>query len=120
MSAYFTIDGAVYPAQSGTQVLFDKGFSIQNNPAKRVTKFGDGYSLHIPVGPNVNTYKGAFSARPDAEIDIIEEYFTLLKGEGFDISVLGDTIHVVALSFNRTFINEGISSLTVDLKEYFN
>lgn len=120
MSAYFTIDGTVYPAQSGTEIVFDKNFSIQNTPAKRVTRFGDGYALQLPIGPTVNTYRGSFTNRTDTEIGIIEEYFTLLKGEGFDISVLGDTIHVVALSFERRFINGGISSLTVNLKEYFN
>jgi hypothetical protein len=85
-----------------------------------VTRFGDGYALQLPIGPTVNTYRGSFTNRTDTEIGIIEQYFTLLKGEGFDISVLGDTIHVVALSFERRFINDGISSLTVNLKEYFN
>ena len=120
MSASFTIDGTVYPAQSGTVVLFDKGLSVQNAPAKRVTKFGDGYSMHLPIGPSVRSYSVSFSNRPTSEIEIIETYFTLLTGEGFDISVRGETIHVVVLGFNKNYQNGQVYGLTANLREYFN
>jgi phage-related protein len=120
MSASFTIDGAVYPAQSGTVVYFDKGLSVQNAPAKRVTKFGDGYAMHMPIGSSVRSYSASFSNRPTSEIEIIETYFTLLKGEGFDISVRGETIHVIALGFNKSYQNGQLYSLSANLREYFN
>jgi hypothetical protein len=120
MSASFTIDGTVYPAQSGTVIYFDKGLTVQNAPAKRVTKFGDGYAMHMPIGPSVRNYSINFNNRPTSEIEIIEEYFTLLKGEGFDISVRGESIHVVVLGFNKNYLNGELYSLSASLKEYFN
>ena len=119
MSAYFSIDGTVYPAQSDTIVNFDKGLSIQNAPAKRVTKFGDGYGMHMPIGPTVRNLSASFSNRTRDEIDIIETYFTLLKGEPFYIYVRGESIRVVVLGFNKNYQNGEIYSLTANLKEVF-
>ena len=120
MSASLTIDGSVYPAQSGTLIRFDRGITIQNVPAKRVAKFGDGYAMHVPLGPTVRTYGVAFNNRPTTEIDIIETYFTLLKGESFNIVIRGETIPVVVLSFNKNYQNGEVYGLTASLKEYFN
>ena len=112
MASYVTISSVEYP--------FDSGISIQNTPAKRVTNFGDGYALHIPVGPVVRTYNAAFSNRTTFEIETIESFLVAQKGEAFDIIVQGETIHVVVLEFRKAYQNGEVYSLSATFREYFN
>lgn len=119
MIAGFTIDGSVYAGESGTEVNFDRGVTIQSAPAKRVSKFGDGYKQHLPIGPTVKNISASFSNRAVSEIDIIETYFTLLDGDSFDVLIHGETITVVCLGWNRTYPQESVQTLTAQLREYY-
>lgn len=119
MSAGFTIDGTVYPAESGTEFSFDRNLSVEAKPAKRVLTFGDGYSSHQPIGPTVRQFSVSFTNRPTTDIDKIVTYFELLGGSSFAIDYFGESIKVLALSWNRTWVQEDINSLSVTLKEYY-
>jgi hypothetical protein len=113
--ASITIDGSVYPAESGTVIQFDKGLTIESNPPKQMFKFGDGYISHLPLGSSKRKFNVAFKNRANA--DVIETYFKLLKGESFPISVKGETINVTVESFSRSYNN--MDSLSATLVEYF-
>lgn len=117
MVAGFTIDGSVYPAQSGTTISFDRGVSIQTVVPKRVAKFGDGYKSQIPVGSLKRTFNVSFTNRDN--IDIIETYFELLNGASFNITMRGETITVVCNSWNRSYPQEDINTITATLQEYY-
>jgi phage-related protein len=112
MASYVTISSVEYP--------FDSGISIDNTPAKRVTNFGDGYALHIPIGPVVRNYTASFNNRTTTEIDTIESFLINQKGEAFDIVVQGETIHVVVLEFTKAYQNGEVYSLSATFREYFN
>ena len=119
MVSGFTIDGTVYPAQSGTTVNFDRGVAIENSLPKRVNRFGDGYSLHIPIGPVVRKFNVAFLNRASTEITIIETYFELLEAGAFDITMRGETITVICKGWGVSYQQEDIWSLNAVFEEYF-
>ena len=117
MIAGFTINGSVYPAESGTQIHFDRGVSMQNVVPKRVARFGDGYALQLPIGSLKRTINASFTNRSNA--DVIETYFELLDGASFDITMRGETIKVVCNSWTKNWPQEGVQTITASLEEYY-
>jgi phage-related protein len=117
MIAGFTINGSVYPAQSGTTINFDRNVRIQNVIPKRVSKFGDGYKSHLPIGSSKRRIDVSFTNRSNG--NIIETYFELLNGASFDITLRGETVTVVCAQWQKTYPQEGIHTITATLQEYY-
>jgi phage-related protein len=113
--ASIIIDGAIYPAESGREIVFDRTIAIEEAPPKLKYTFGDGYSGHVPLGSAKRKFNVTFKNREDS--NIIENYFQLLKGESFPINIKSENITVIATDFSRSYNN--IDSVTATLEEYF-
>lgn len=77
--SYFIIPTSSGLVASNTTIYFDNGLSISSTPNKRVMKFGDGYSLSIPLSPLRREFSFTLSNREPATINLIESYFKYLQ-----------------------------------------
>lgn len=130
--SYFIIPTSSGLVASNTTIYFDNGLSVSSNPNKRVMKFGDGYSLSIPLSPLRREFSFTLSNREPATINLIESYFKylqefvnassaskLINGLNiFDRSVNGEL-----LSFNKVYSrydgSNGAYSISGSIREVF-
>ena len=120
MSAYFIIDGTYYSAQAGREIYFDNGLSISVVPQKRVMKFGDGYSLSVPIAPVLRSFTGTFSNREIEEIQVLETYFNLLGGNLVpDLTINGEVVRAKVGQISKSFQNGQAFSMSAEFKEEF-
>ena len=105
---YFTI--------SGTNIHVDNGTSINYAPQSRRVKFGDGYELSIPK-VTLRTLSATFSNRTPTEINQIDTYLTTTQGAIINVNVMGVTIPMVCTSYNKSYQNGQIFSLSAEFRE---
>jgi hypothetical protein len=130
--SYFIIPTSSGLVASNTTIYFDNGLSISSTPNKRVMKFGDGYSLSIPLSPLRREFNFALSNREPATINLIESYFKFLQAfvsantpsklvnglNIYDRAVTGEL-----LSFNKIYSRydgtNGAYSISGSIREVF-
>lgn len=118
--ASFIIPAGTGLVSSARTIFLDNGVNISNTMPKRVTKFGDGYSLSIPLGPIVRTYNASFSSRPVEEIDLIEAYFAYLGSDVIhNLTIFGSSIKATVSSYAKSYMNGSVYSLNTEFKEVF-
>lgn len=105
---YFTI--------SGTNIYVDNGISVNYEPKVRRVKFGDGYELSIPVA-TLRSLSASFSNRTPAEINQIDTYLTTTQGGIINVNVMGEVVPMVCISYNKSYQNGQIFSLSAEFKE---
>lgn len=118
---YFTIPintlGTGNPV-ADTDVYVDDGVQITSSPPTRVAKFGDDYSLTMPLGSRKRNFSVSMSNRPQADADLIDDYFSYLAGEPINnFHVLGDTVVAVVLSWTKTFRADNTYTISASFKE---
>jgi hypothetical protein len=130
--SYFIIPTSTGLVASNTTIYFDNGLSVSSTPNKRVMKFGDGYSLSIPLSPLRREFNFTLSNREPTAINLVENYFKylqefvnpssaskLINGLNiFDRNVSGEL-----LSFNKIYSRQdgsnGAYSISGSIKEVF-
>ena len=130
--SYFIIPTSSGLVASNTTIYFDNGLSVSSTPNKRVMKFGDGYSLSIPLSPLRREFNFTLSNREPTVINLVESYFKylqefvnpssaskLINGLNiFDRNVSGEL-----LSFNKIYSRQdgsnGAYSISGSIKEVF-
>lgn len=120
---YFTIPqyalGGGQPA-SDTDIYLDNSVQIPNRPSLRKQRFGDGYSISVPVGPRKRNFSGSFTFREISVIDMIDQYFELLEGEPINgFYILGTATTIICKSWIVTDRSDDIASLTGQFEEQF-
>ncbi|NDD83004.1 hypothetical protein EBZ38_01800 [bacterium] len=124
MIVRFTIPSGTLSLTRDRIIHLDNGVSIQNTMPKRVTKFGDGYSLSIPIGPRRRVISASFSGRDIEEINLIESYFALLGAAvvpNFYIVSDGSSelVKVNVSKYSKSFMNGYLYSLSTEFNEVF-
>jgi hypothetical protein len=130
--SYFIIPTSSGLVASNTTIFFDNGLSISSTPNKRVMKFGDGYSLSVPLSPLRREFNFTLSNREPATINLVESYFKFLQAlvslntssklinglNIYDRSVNGEI-----LSFNKVYSkfygSNGAYSISGSIREVF-
>lgn len=105
---YFTI--------SGTDIYVDNGISVNYAPLSRRVKFGDGYELSIPI-TTLRTLSASFSNRTPATINQIDTYLTTTQGGIISFYVMGAVIPMVCTSYNKSYQNGQVFSLSAEFRE---
>lgn len=105
---YFTI--------SGTDVYVDNNISVNYEPKSRRVKFGDGYELSIPI-TTLRSLSASFSNRTPSEINQIDAYLTSTQGGIISVNVMGEVIPMVCTSYNKSYQNGQIFSLSAEFRE---
>lgn len=105
---YFTI--------SGTDIYVDNGTSINYAPQTRRVKFGDGYELSIPI-TTLRSLSATFSNRTPTEINQIDAHLTSTQGGIISVNVIGEVIPMVCTSYNKSYQNGQIFSLSAEFRE---
>lgn len=130
--SYFIIPISSGLVVSNTTIYFDNGLSISSTPNKRVMKFGDGYSLSIPLSPLRRNFNFSLSNREPTTINLVENYFKHLQ-EAVNLSapsklvnglnILDRNVNGELLSFNKVYSrydgSNGAYSITGSIREVF-
>jgi hypothetical protein len=118
--ASFIIPSGILGLTSPRTIYLDNGVNMQNTMPKRVAKFGDGYSLSIPLGSAVRTISASFSGRTTEEINLIESYFAYLGADTIDnLTIFGESINATVAGYSKSFMNGALYSLNTQFKEVF-
>lgn len=106
----------IYFSISGTNIYVDNGTSISYNPLSRRVKFGDGYELSIPI-TTLRTISATFSNRTPAEINQIDTYLTTTQGGIINVNIMGTVVPMVCTSYNKSYQNGQVFSLSAEFRE---
>jgi phage-related protein len=114
----------VIPTYSGgpptSQTIYvDNGVSVSYQAPKRVSNFGDGYSLSIPTGPIKRTFQAVFSNRPTTELNYIDNYFAYKKGGIIVVNIMGTNGNFEVIDWGKSYINQELTSLQATFTETF-
>jgi len=118
---YFTIPmnvlGTGNPV-ADTDVYVDDGVQLSSSPPVRSVKFGEDYSLEIPLGSRRRNFSATMSNRSQATADLIDAYFDYLAGEPVNnFHVLNDTVTVVVLQWSKVFRASDTYTISASFKE---
>jgi len=118
---YFTIPanalGTGNPV-ADTDVYVDDGVQVTSSPPTRVAKFGDDYSLTMPLGSRKRSFSVNMSNRSQADADLIDDYFVFLEGQPINnFHVLDDAVVAVVLQWNKTFRATDTYTVSASFKE---
>jgi phage-related protein len=101
-----------------TDVYVDDGVQLSSSPPVRSVKFGEDYSLEIPLGSRRRNFSATMSNRSQATADLIDAYFDYLAGEPVNnFHVLNDTVTVVVLQWSKVFRASDTYTISASFKE---
>ena len=104
---YFTIPQDVLGVGNpvaDTDVYLDDNVQVQSAPPIRSVKFGDDYSLDIPLGSRKRSFSATMSNKPKDTADLIDNYFAFLEGQPINnFHILGVTANIVVLQWSKVF-----------------
>ena len=116
---YFIIPTYVGGPPTSQTIYVDNGVSISYDTPRRVNKFGDGYSLAIPIGPIKRSFQATFSNRPVTEINYIDNYFEYKSGEIIVVNIFGTNGNFEVIDWSKSYINQELSSIQATFTETF-
>jgi|LakMenEpi03Aug12_release.lakeMendotaPanAssembly.Ray.scaffolds.fasta_scaffold277878_3 hypothetical protein len=130
--SYFIIPTSSGLVSTNTTIYFDNGLSISNTPNKKVMKFGDGYSLSIPLSPLRRDFNFSLSNREPATINLVESYFKFLQALVNEstasklingLNIFDRNVNGELLSFNkiysRYYESNGAYTISGSIREVF-
>jgi hypothetical protein len=126
--AYFIIPTTSGLVAQNTTIMLDKNISITNQPNKNYMKFGDGYSMSVPIAPPTRQYSFSLANRDASEANLVESYFNYLNTQvNFTNSarlINGLNIHGRAVSgeilrYSKAFVNDSTYTITGTIEQVY-
>ena len=100
---------------------FDRGIGRQVEHTSFVAKFGDGYEQRVRYGINSKQENIAvnFNNRNADDIEVLSAFLDNKTGANFDIVLNSETIKVATETYNISYTQDAIHSLSTTLRRVY-